>query len=179
MKKRICLLFPVHFILLCCLYAQEDTAQLNRIKSLYFLTGTWRVEMDARLSLNGPWEKTQGKSVIQLKLNSNLLEEEYTGTREGKSFLSKTLYAVNNTDYKFQRIFIDGPHGVLIEFAGVWAGDSLIFDRLHTYGNGRTVKLRVVYQKTNDNEFTLESMRMPEGSTTWDTTGRMKYTRSR
>ena len=62
----------------------------QELKSLDFLIGNWNVEVDARLSLNGPWEKSKGKSIIRKTLDAALVEEEFTGSREGKPFLSKT-----------------------------------------------------------------------------------------
>ncbi len=157
--------------------AQQDTLQWKKMRKLDFLQGNWEVEMESRLSMNGPWEKTKGKSIFQLTLDSTFVEEAYTGTKQGKPFYSKSFFAVNNANYKYQRVFIDAPHGVMISFEGDDRMDSLIFDRPHTYPNGKIVHLRVVYEKVSKDHFTLQSMRRPEGSEVWDVNGRMGYTR--
>ena len=149
----------------------------EKLKSVDFLTGTWNVEVDARLSLHGPWEKSKGRSVIRKTLDSSLVEEEFIGTREGKPFLSKTLYAINNMTDKIQRIFIDAPHGVLLDFEGILMNDSLVFDKIWKYANGNSVNLGVTYRKLSLDSFIVTSMRMPDGATSWDITGRMTYTR--
>lgn len=167
------------YLLLCnsALFAQSDTLQWKKLRALDFLAGSWSVESNSRLSLNGEWDKSAGKSTIKVTLDSNFFEEEYSGYHQGKEFRSKTFFAVNNTDYKYQRVFIDAPHGVLLEFEGQQNGDSLIFDRVHTYANGKKVKLRAIYLKVAEDHFTVETMRMPEESSTWDVNSRMTYTR--
>jgi Protein of unknown function (DUF1579) len=137
------------------------------------------VESTQRLSAQGPWEKSSGSSLINKTLNSTLIDEEFTGAREGKPFFIKTLFAINNANSKYQRIFADSEHGVLIEFEGAKSKDTLYFDRTWVYTNGSTVKLRVAYYIISNNEFHMESMRMPEQSTEWDVTGRMKYTKEK
>jgi Protein of unknown function (DUF1579) len=170
-------LFCFLFIFPGLLSAQHDSLQWKKMRALDFLAGHWQVETESRLSLNGPWEKSTGKSFFQLTLDSTLLEEEYTGTRQGKPFLFKAFFAVNNTNYKYQRVFIDAPHGVMLDFAGEHSMHSVVFDKHHIYKNGNWVELRVVYKKVSANEFTVESMRMPQGATVWDVTGRMRYKR--
>ena len=157
-------------------FSQEADHKIN-LNELDFLLGKWKVESSQRLSAQGPWEKSNASSIINKTLNSTLIEEEFTGSREGKPFLIKTLFAINNANSKYQRIFADSEHGVLIEFEGEKNKDTLSFDRTWIYTNGSTVKLRVVYYIISKNEFRMESMRMPQHSTEWDITGRMKYTK--
>ncbi|HKY55602.1 MAG TPA: DUF1579 family protein [Anaerolineales bacterium] len=155
----------------------QPTDPKEKLKSADFLIGNWNVEVDARLSLHGPWERSKGTSVIRKTLDSSLIEEEFTGTREGKPFLSKTLFAVNNMTDKIQRIFIDAPHGVLLDFEGVMVNDSLVFDKTWKYANGNSVRLGVTYKKLSADSFVLTTRRMPDGATSWDVNGRMTYTR--
>jgi hypothetical protein len=91
--------------------------------------------------------------------------------------LCKTIFAVNNRSGSYQRMFVDSEHGALIDFEGTKNGESFMFDKLWTYPNGNTVKLRVVYKIISNDEFKVESMRMPQGTSEWDVTGRMKYKR--
>jgi hypothetical protein len=159
-------------------FAQPGDSK-EKLKSVDFLIGTWDVDVDARLSLNGPWEKSKGTSVIRKTLNSSLVEEEFVGTREGRPFLSKTLFAINNMTDKIQRVFIDAPHGVLLDFEGLLMNDSLVFNKTWKYANGNSVDLGVTYKKLSPNSFIVTSMRMPNGATSWDITGRMIYTRAK
>ena len=168
---------------LCCTFVILITGltaiaqEAGKIKELLFLTGDWSVEVEARLSMQGPWESSRGKSVIKFTLDSTLIEEEFTGSRQGKPFLAKTFFAVNNMNNNFQRTFIDSPHGVLVDFEGARSGDSLIFDKNFQYANGNVVKLRVVYKVLSNEEVVVSSMRMAQNSTAWDVNGRMKYHR--
>jgi hypothetical protein len=157
-------------------FSQETDHKIN-LNDLDFLLGKWKVESSQRLSAQGPWERSNGSSVINKTLNSTLIDEAFSGSREGEPFFIKTLFAINNANNKYQRVFADSEHGVLIEFEGEKNKDTLYFDRTWKYTNGSTVKLRVAYYIISKNEFHMASMRMPQQSTEWDVTGRMKYTR--
>ena len=93
--------------------------------------------------MQGPWEKTNGTASIKKTLGGSFIEEEYSGTKEGKPFLWKVFFARNNMTHLFQRTFIDSDHGVLMEFEGKKESGSLIFNRLWRYQNGNVVKLRL------------------------------------
>lgn len=159
--------------------AQHIETHKEKLSKIDFLLGEWNVEVAARLSAQGPWEKSKGFAVIQKTLDSALIEEDFIGTRERKAFLTKTLIAVNNQTNKFQRTFIDSPHGTLIDYEGQLEGNQLTFDKIWTYANGSTVKLRTVYKKLSSDLLLVESMRMPQGESTWDTTTKMNYTRKK
>jgi hypothetical protein len=167
------------FLIILGIYTASAAQETKKIRELKFLAGEWDIEVEARLSMQGEWESSTAKSVTTYTLDSSLIEEEYTGTRQGKPFLSKTFFAVNNMTNKFQRIFIDAPHGVLVDFEGVQTGDSLVFDKNWQYANGTTVKLRVVYKILSYDDIIVESMRMPPNSSAWDVNGKMKYHRKR
>jgi len=175
MKKRLSFYFL--FLLTTNAFSQQTVDKI-KLDALDFLVGEWKVDTDSRLSAQGPWEKSEGTATIHKTLNATLIEEEFTGTRTGKPFLIKTLFGINNANNKFQRVFADSEHGVLIEFEGAKNNDSLYFDKTWTYTNGSSVKLRVVYRIISKDEFVLENMRMPQQATEWDITGRMKYTRT-
>jgi hypothetical protein len=147
------------------------------LKTLDFIIGEWVVDVEARLGMEGGWDNSKAKSVIKHGLENSLIEEEFIGTRSGKPFLSKTLLAYDHNNKKFQRVFIDGPHGVLLLFEGGAENDLWVFDKNHKLPDGSTVILRTAYKKLSADSFTVESMRMPDGTTEWDVTGRMKYTR--
>lgn len=158
---------------------QHNETHREKLSKIDFLIGEWNVEVDARLAAQGPWEKSRGISIIRKTLDSALLEEDFTGTREGKPFLTKSLIAVNNQTNHFQRSFIDSPHGTLIDYEGSLTGNELVFDKTWTYANGSNVLLRTVYRKIAEDRFLLESMRMPQGESVWDTTTKMIYTRKK
>lgn len=158
------------------IHAQETQTKLPE---LYTLTGSWKVTTETRLSANGPWETTIGTAVIKKSTGDALIEEEYTGKLRNKSFLTKSLITYNHFSNVFQRAFVDSEHGVIVDYEGQKKSGSVFFDKLWTYANGTTVKLRVVYIIISSNEFKIENMRMPENSTEWDITGRMHYIRSK
>ena len=167
------------FCLLTLRSFSQDADHKNKLKELDFLVGNWKINADTRLSAQGPWEKTEATSTIRKTLNSSLIEEEFMGIREHKPFLIKTLFAINNMNNKYQRVFADSEHGVLIEFEGNKNRDTVYFDKTWAYANGSTVKLRVVYYIISNDEFLVENMRMSESATEWDVTGRMKYRKAK
>jgi hypothetical protein len=175
--KRSFLFFVLTILSFTLLAQHNNETSKQKLKRLDFLLGQWSVEVEGRLSAQGPWENSNGTSEIIKTLDSTLVEEEFRGTREGRPFLSKTLFAINNQTNSMQRIFIDAPHGVLIDFEGAIKGDSIIFDKTWTIANASTVKLRVVYTIMSNDNFMLETMRMPQGQTKWDVNGRMRYKR--
>jgi len=156
--------------------AQEVMTQLPQLEKMI---GSWDVVSERRLSANGPWETTRGKSTITKTVHSTLIEEDYSGTLDNKPLSIKTIIAFNRFVNKFQKIFIDSEHGMLVDYEGVKQGDSLLFDKLWTYPSKSTVKLRVVYTFISSDEFTVENMRMPENTIAWDVTGRMRYKRKK
>jgi hypothetical protein len=160
------------------LYSQRPEG-ITQFTPLANLTGTWDVSVEARLSASGPWESSEGTSVITKVVGGTVLEENFTGSRDGKPFIAKTLLAVNNLTGKLQRVFMDSEHGgAMIDFEGQPESENtFVYDKLWTYPNGNTVRLRVVYTIISSREFTLESMRMPQGTTEWDVSGKMKYKR--
>ncbi len=171
---------PIFFaiIIAACLnsFGQD---QKPKVSELAFIAGRWNIDVEARLSMGGEWEKSKASSTISFTLDSSLIEEDFRGTRKGERFLAKTFFAVNNINNKFQRTFIDSPHGVLVNFEGTKAADSLVFDKELQFPDGRIVILRVVYKMESADSIYSESMRMPQGSNQWDVTGRLRYRRIR
>jgi hypothetical protein len=154
----------------------EHQDHKQKLKELDFLLGEWHIEVDARLS-NGTWDNSVGKSTIRRTLDSAMIEEEFTGVREGKRFLSKTLFAFNNLSGKYQRVFIDSPHGVLVEFEGLSENQLITFIKEVIPAGGKPVALRVLYRRLSADSFSLESQRRPRDTDAWDTTGRMRYSK--
>ena len=148
------------------------------MKRLDFLIGNWAVTTELRLSAQGPWEKSSGTSIIKKVVGETIIEEDYIGTHQGKTYFTRSMFAVNNMTLRYQLVFADSDHGVMIDYEGEERDSSFIFDKTWTYANQSTVKLRTVYTIISKNEFRIENMRMPQGTAAWDTTGRKKYTRS-
>jgi hypothetical protein len=115
--------------------------------------------------------------VIVKTVGSTILEENYTGTLEGKNFYTKNLLAADRTSGKYQMVFMDSEHGNLVSYEGEIKGDSIIFDRFFIYPDQSTVKLRWLYIRLSADEFTLESMRMPPAAVNWDITTKHRYKR--
>jgi hypothetical protein len=141
--------------------------------------GSWNVTAENRLGAAGPWDTSKGTAVIRKSTGGSLIEEEYTGTLNNKSFFTKSIIAYNHFSNAFQRTFLDSEHGVLIDYEGTKKADSVLFDKRWTYPNGASVKLRVVYTIISPDEFMIENMRMPDSSSEWDITGKMRYTRQK
>ena len=150
----------------------------NRLHEIDGLIGTWNVVVETRLSPSGPWDTSNARSVIKKTTENVAIEEDFIGILKGKSFKTKTLIAFDHFSNKFQQVFIDSEHGVLVDYEGVKKADTIFFDNTWVYPNKTTVKLRVVYKLFSRNEFTIENMRMPENTSIWDITGRRRYVRS-
>jgi uncharacterized protein DUF1579 len=147
------------------------------LRDLDVLVGEWNVKVEARLSPQGPWDTSVAWSIIQKTAGGRVIEEDITGSRQSRPFAIKCLLAINNQTLKYQRIFVDSEHGTLIDFVGNKKDKDFIFDKEWIYANQSKVKLRVVYKTISPDEFVVENMRMPDGSSAWDITGRMRYTR--
>ena len=174
--KRISFIFVFKLIAASYCFCQQDEIR-KKLESFNYFAGTWTINIEARLSAQGPWDTSVAISVFKLTTGSKILEEDLTGTRERKPFLIKMLLAVNNLTGSYQRIFADSEHGALVDYEGIKNERGFLFDKLWIYPGGSTVKLRVVYTIISNDEFTVENMRMPQGTTEWDVTGRMKYKR--
>ncbi|HSU28325.1 MAG TPA: DUF1579 family protein [Chitinophagaceae bacterium] len=155
-------------------FSQEVKTQLPELNTLI---GNWKVISEKRLSANGPWDTSTGRSSFILSAAATLIEEDYKGTLEGKRLLIRSLIAYDHFKQKFQKVFLDSEHGTLIDYDGYKNKDSLVFDKTWVYPAGNTVKLRKLYRFISKDEFTVEDLRMPEGTTSWDLSGKMKYKR--
>lgn len=108
-------LFTVALLLCTQALAQESTKQLS---ALDFLIGHWDVWAEHRLSAQGPWEEGPARATIRKALNGTLLEEDYSGTRQGRPYFEKALFGINNATNQFQKTFADSEHGIQLTFEG-------------------------------------------------------------
>ena len=178
MSKSIFLSLPLFFIATCA-FAQDENPGKKKLAEIDFLVGQWNVSVDARLSAQGPWESSAGISQISRTVGSTVLEEDFSGTREGRPFSAKSLLAVNNQTLRYQRVFVDSEHGLLVDFDGEKRADTLVFDKTWILVSGASVQLRVVYRFISRDEVTVENMRKSGQDSLWDVTGRMKYSRAK
>jgi hypothetical protein len=159
--KLSCLIAVMAFLFIIESFAQSKEKK-DKFDGLETVVGNWTVKVEARLSVNGPWETSMGSSVISRVVDGNIIDENFTGTRMEKSFIAKSLLAVNNLNGKLQRVFMDSGHGGMVDFEGQKEDEhNFVFDKTLTYPNGNSVKLRIVYTILSENKFSVESMRMP------------------
>jgi len=171
------ILFGLISVLLMIIDSHGQERGQQMLEDLNVLVGNWKVQVEARLSAQGPWDTSVATSVIRKNVSSRILEEDLSGSRHNAQFTIKCLLAINNQTLKYQRIFVDSEHGTLIDFEGNKTGNDFVFDKEWIYANQTKVKLRVLYKVISPDEFIIENMRMPDSSSSWDVTGRMMYTR--
>lgn len=163
-------------LLVICLDVYGQHISAEELKPLEFMVGTWRVESDVRLSKNGPWEQSVGQALITRTVGETILEESYTGTRQGSVFTSKTWLGNDNRTKLYQKVFVDSGHGVLVLYEGTLEEKILnLYHKLHL--NDVTITLRSKYDLISDDSYTVESARSLNDGKTWDMTGRLKYER--
>ncbi len=174
MKHKIC--FIVFFTLMKANSFTQNMIIGEELLPLNFLAGEWDVESDVRLSKQGPWEKSKARSVIKRAVGETIIEEEYTGTKQGHSFYFKSWLGNDNRTKLYQRVAVDSDHGVLILFEGKLENDSLT---LHASLQLNEVHLlhKIQYLIISNEFFTIESFRSVDEGKTWDRTGTLKYTR--
>lgn len=168
-----------HFCVLSFGYvsAQEHESLNPTLDAIGFLVGDWNVTVETRLSAAGPWETTGGIAEIVWSTGSTVLDETFTDQRDDRPYFTNVLLAYNRVDSTSQRMFEDSEHGTLIQYTRTLLTDSLVFDKLWTYSNGRSVHVRVINAIISEDEFSVENMRRIDESDPWDTTGRMRYGR--
>jgi hypothetical protein len=172
----------IYGIVILCLnmpavMGQETNAVKQKLQKLDLFVGQWDVKMELRLSAQGPWETSYGKSLFKKSVGATIIEEDFAGEHLGKAYFTRSMFAVNNMTLKYQLIFVDSDHGVMIDYEGEGTDSSFTFDKIWTYANQSTVKLRTVFTIISKKEFRIENMRMPQGASSWDITGRKKYSR--
>jgi hypothetical protein len=113
--KRIFLLIISLAKLTPFLFAQDTN---NKLYQLNGLIGTWNVSVESRLSADGPWDTSKARSIIKKTTGNTVIEEDLTGNLKNKPFTTKTLIAFNHFIVRFQKIFVDSEHGVLVDYEG-------------------------------------------------------------
>lgn len=154
----------------------QNIISREELMPLNVLAGEWDVDVDARLSKQGPWEKSKARSIITKTVGETIFEEEYTGTKQGHSVSMKSWLGNDNRTKLYQRVAVDSDHGVLMVFEGKLENDLLT---LHASVHLSEVRLllRTQYRMVSTEFFTIESFRSLDEGKTWDRTGPLKYTR--
>lgn len=173
MRSFLILVFAVSF------YYQGISQHISKekLKPLNFLVGNWKVEVDARLSRNGPWEKSEATSTIKKAIGETIFEEEYKGTKEGRILTAKAWLGNDNRTKLYQRIWVDSDHGVLMVQEGELKDKTLTLQSVLDL-NGTRLVLRIQYIFNGNDSFTVESSRSTDDGKTWDRTGTSKYSRT-
>ncbi|REJ75215.1 MAG: DUF1579 domain-containing protein [Acidobacteria bacterium] len=158
--------------------AQDAGCQTERSKMLGFLSGTWTVQSDFRMSRNPEvWESTEGTSVIEPVFPGCLWKETLSGTREGKPITVAGLFGYSNISDKFQHTWAHSNHGVLTFYEGVFEEESLVFSAELIVGE-RKILFRKVIQRTAEG-FDARTERSVDGGESWDTGWKVSYRRAK
>lgn len=167
-------------LVLGCLAAfpQQVPTDSKNLKALEFLAGEWTIDVDARLSKDGPWERSKARSSIKKAVGNTIFEEEVTGSRNGRDWVARCWIAVDNRSSKYQWAFVDSDHGVLELFEGDMSNDSLILQKEIILAQSRILR-RIIYSNFSANSFTVRSMRSADNGKTWELTGTSRYERDK
>ena len=157
-------------------YAQTAPKDSENLKALEFLIGEWTITVDARLSKEGPWERSLARSSIKKAVGNTIFEEEVIGTRQGRDWVARCWIAVDNRTLKYQWAFVDSDHGVLEMYEGDMSNDSLILQKEIIFPQSKVLR-RIVYSNFSTNTFIVRSMRSADNGKTWDLTGTSQYER--
>jgi hypothetical protein len=171
--------FSLLIISLICFHrlaAQHVSAEA--MKPLDFMVGEWNVDVDVRLSKQGPWEQSKAKSTITKIAGGSVIQDQFTGTKQGRELTSLALLSNDNRTKLYQKVFVDSDHGTLILYEGKLENKLLsLFYKFNL--NGTDLLLRSQYNLISENEFTVESSRSLDNGLSWDRTGTLKYVRVR
>jgi Protein of unknown function (DUF1579) len=171
-----------NFICFCLIlfpfYSNSQIISEEEFKPLNFLAGEWRIEVDARLSKQGPWEKSEQQSVIKKSVGNTIFEEELSGSRQGRTFIAKSWLANDNRTKLYQKTFVDSDHGVLVLYEGKLENDLLTLLK-ESEINGVRLMHRMQYKFISNDTFTIETARSIDKGLTWDRTGTSTYLRKK
>ena len=157
-------------------YAQTAPKDSENLKALEFMMGEWTITVDARLSKDGPWERSKARSSIKKAVGNTIFEEEVIGTRQSRDWVARCWIAVDNRSSRYQWAFVDSDHGVLELYEGDMSNDSLILQKEIIFPQARVLR-RIIYSNISTNSFIVRSMRSADNGKTWDLTGTSQYER--
>src|SRR5688572_14159067 len=157
-------------------YPQQAFKDSNNLRALEFLMGEWTITVDARLSKDGPWERSEARSTIKKAIGNKILEEEVIGTRQDRDWVARCWIAVDNRTLKYQWAFVDSDHGVLELYEGDMSNDSLILQKEIIFPQSRVLR-RIIYSNFSTDSFIVRSMRSADNGKTWDVTATSPYER--
>ena len=157
-------------------YGQQPPKLSENLKALEFLVGEWTITVDARLSKNGPWERSSARSSVKKAVGDTILEEEVRGTRQDRDWVARCWIAVDNRTLRYQWVFVDSDHGVLELYEGDLSNDTLTLQKEIIFPQSKVLR-RIVYSGLSTNSFNVRSMRSVDNGKTWDLTGTSHYER--
>jgi len=179
-KAKRSLMVPVLFVLGMCVaiegHAQASPSDSEKLKTLEFLIGEWKVYVNARLSKDGPWEKSEGHSTIKRAVGNSILEEDLKGTRQGREYIARYWMANDNRTLRYQWAIVDSDHGVLELYEGDMTNGTITLEK-EIITPQVTILRRLVYSDLTPNSFKTQSLRSVDKGLTWDVTGSSRYER--
>jgi hypothetical protein len=156
--------------------AASPPCRVGAMEDVAFYPGKWRVTVVARLSARGPWEKTDGSSVIVPDLMGCAFIEHLDTTREGKPLQLLSILTYDHNAARWQYTVTDSEHGRVQTYEGRRDGDAFVLLVSLEIPGGK-VLLRRTLRKESDEAFTWESARSADGKA-WDVTTRFDYRRA-
>jgi hypothetical protein len=157
-------------------FGQQAPKPSENLSALEFLLGDWIITVDARLSKNGPWERSIARSTFKKAVGDTIIEEELTGARQNGEWVARCLIAVDNRTLRYQWAFADSDHGVLELYEGDMTNDTLTLQKEIVFPQSKVLR-RIIYSNLSINSFKVQSMRSVDNGKTWDLTGTSHYER--
>jgi uncharacterized protein DUF1579 len=157
--------------------AQAPPCRVGALDEAAFYPGKWRVTVAARLSARGPWEKTEGTSIIAPDLMGCAFIEHLDTTHDGKPLQLLSMLTYDRNGGRWQYTVTDSEHGRVLTYEGRRAGDAFVLLVTLEIPGGRAL-LRRTLRKESDEAFTWESARSSDQGKTWDVTTRFEYRRA-
>jgi len=151
--------------------------RVGAFEDVAFCRGTWRVTVTARLSAQGPWEKTEATSTIVADLMGCAFIEHLDTTRDGRPLQLLSMLTYDHNGGRWQYTVTDSEHGRVQTYEGRRDVDTFVLLSNLEMPGGRVLLRRTLKQESAD-AFTWESARSPDEGKTWDVTTRFEYRRT-
>jgi hypothetical protein len=148
--------------------------ELNQIT---FLKGDWDVISEKKASFeDDEWEKSKAVASWTPILNGCVLQEQWSGTLDGKPMEWIQLLAYNHRDQKWEQGMVDWGHGNLITSEGYYEEGKLVFTTPHIR-RGKLLIDKIIIEKVSDNRVNWTIKTSLDGGETWNAFWKMRYTR--
>jgi hypothetical protein len=169
-------------LLLATLVAVQATpgtppCRVGAFEDVAFYPGTWRVTVTARLSAQGPWEKTEATSTIVADLMGCAFVEHLDTTRDGRPLQLLSMLTYDHNGGRWQYTVTDSEHGRVQTYEGRRDVDTFVLP-VESRDVGRPGAAAADVEAGIRDAFTWESARSPDEGKTWDVTTRFEYRRT-